>query len=110
MQDGKTKQNKKPNNSTKNKPRDNGVRGSAENWLNLGVSWAAGCCTVDVTQICLFGKLASVLALAPVTPSDFKTQPIPVAVFFFFSPRHKERAAKISKEEIWVAQLNLNLR
>lgn len=73
-----------------------------------------GCCAVDVTQICLFGKLASVLALAPVTPSDFKTQPFPVAVFFF-PPRHKKkrgtiRAAKISKEEIWVAQLNLNLR
>ena len=26
----------------KNKPRDNGVRGSAENWLSLGDSWAAG--------------------------------------------------------------------
>ena len=26
----------------KNKPRDNGVKGSAENWLSLGVSWAAG--------------------------------------------------------------------
>ena len=38
---------------------------------------------MGVTKICLFGKLVSILALAPVTPSDFKTQPIPVAVFSF---------------------------
>ena len=40
----------------------------------------------------MFGKLESVLALAPMTPSDFKTQPIPVAVFFgFFSQGIKRR-------------------
>ena len=36
------KKNKKKPTPQKNKPRDNGVRGSAENWLSLGVSWAAG--------------------------------------------------------------------
>ena len=44
----------------------------------------------------MFGKLASVLALAPVTPSDFKTQPIPVAVsYFFFFPQGIKRREEL---------------